>query len=174
MRDRAAIHLQPDLRSGRSSLRIAGDDLGERRFREDDIAESFIGVVEYEGLQELYRALQITEPQLANELKVPLYAIGELVRKDAEERFKPDEPALASQYDAFEKTGRGFRTRVRASGRYGILQLEQSIPRTTGQHPEYGALMVTRGLLPARESHVPETVELLERDVVSLLHNRGF
>jgi hypothetical protein len=125
-------------------------------------------------LQELYRALNITEPELADELKVKLYAIGEIVRKDAQERFVPNEPSLASQYDAFEKTGKGFRTRVRQSGRYGILQLEQSIPQTTHQHPEYGQLMMTRGLLPARESDVPVVVAMLERDVVALLNSRGF
>jgi hypothetical protein len=63
---------------------------------------------------------------------------------------------------------------VRSGGRHGILQLEQSIAATTHEHPEYGELMMTRGLLPARESHLPEVIGLLERDVVGLLNSHGF
>jgi hypothetical protein len=65
----------------------------------------------------------------------------------------------------------GFRTYVRAGARVSV---EQSKRKTTGAHPEYGALQMREGLIPARESKLAEVELLVEGRVGGLLHRNGF
>jgi hypothetical protein len=69
------------------------------------------------------------------------------------------------------RTAEGFRTFVRAGA---IVHLEQSLRKTTGLHPEWGALQMTKGLLPAREEKLDEVADRVELFVGALLHKHGF
>jgi hypothetical protein len=42
------------------------------------------------------------------------------------------------------------------------------------RRPLYGSLEMRKALLPARAAKLDEAAEVLERDVVSLLHRHGF
>lgn len=57
-----------------------------------------------------------------------------------------------------ERTAAGFRTYVRARG----VSVEQSLRKTTGKHPEYGAWQMRHGLVPALEAKA----DVVEREFV--------
>lgn len=102
------------------------------------------------------------------EVRAGLLEVGEVAKRDAETRFTDWSPENAATHAA---TAAGFRVRVRAGGR---VEIEQSLPRTTGMHPEYGALMMTKALLPARDATHAAAVDILEAHVVRPLHEAGF
>lgn len=115
----------------------------------------------YERLGELFVALREIEPALHQAVKEGLREVGEVVRDDAEERF--------AEYDA--SSAAGFRVRVRAAGR---VVVEQTRRRTTGRRPDYGSLMMTKALLPARDAKEAEAAEVLEARVGRTLEAAGF
>lgn len=102
------------------------------------------------------------------QLRAGLLEVGEVAKRDAATRFEEWGPENAGTHAA---TAAGFRVRIRAGGR---VEIEQSLPRTTGQHPEYGALMMTKALLPARDATHDAAVDILEAHVVRPLHDAGF
>lgn len=108
--------------------------------------------VRVEGLRELQRALRAADAELARELNRELRRAADIVAQDARGRF--------AQYDA--RSAAGFRGRVKGGGR---AVAEQRRRRTTGQHPEYGALQMTRALLPALAAKRPQ----VERSVEQML-----
>lgn len=65
--------------------------------------------------------------------------VGEVVRVDAARRF-----AAVSSVSAA-----GYRVRVRQRG----IAVEQSLRKTTGRRPDYGARQMTHALLPALEQN---------------------
>lgn len=65
--------------------------------------------------------------------------VGEIVRVDAARRFSSISPVSAA----------GYRVRVRLRG----VSVEQSIRKTTGRHPEYGAKQMRYALLPAMDAN---------------------
>ena len=65
-----------------------------------------------------------------------LREVGEVVRADAAADF--------SKYSA--RSAAGFKVRVRQRG----VAVEQSLRKTTGRHPEWGGLQMTKALIPAR------------------------
>lgn len=76
-------------------------------------------------------------------------AVGDIVKDDARQRFAPIDARSAA----------GFRTVVRVRG----VTVEQRIPRTTGQHPQFGALQMRVALLPAVENKQREVEHEFER-----------
>lgn len=76
---------------------------------------------------------------------------GEVVRADAERRF--------AAYNA--RSAAGYRVRVRVGG----IFVEQSLRKTTGKHPEYGALQMRRALIPAADENQEATVAAYEREL---------
>ena len=64
---------------------------------------------------------------------------GESVQAGAGERFAPYDP----------KSARGYRIRVRQRG----IAVEQSLRKTTGKHPEFGALQMRRALVPSLKAN---------------------
>lgn len=88
------------------------------------------------GYRELLAACDRAGKDSKREVRATLRAVGEIVRSEAEALFDP--------YNA--RSARGYRVRVRARG----IAVEQSLRRTTGKHPEYGALQMNKALLPAR------------------------
>jgi hypothetical protein len=86
---------------------------------------------------------------------------GRVVEDEAERLFSPIDAGSAA----------GFRTYVRAGGRVSV---EQSKRKTTGNRPQFGALQMREGLLPAQESKLEEVAGILDDEVGGLLHRNGF
>jgi len=93
-------------------------------------------VLKVTGYRELLRACQRADRGTRNEVRRAFRQVGEIVRADAAEDF--------ASYSA--KSAAGFKVRVRQRG----VAVEQSLRKTTGKHPEWGALQMTKALLPAR------------------------
>ncbi len=126
--------------------------------------------VEYTGFSQLYTALRDLEPATHAALREGLLEVGAVTRERAVQDFK--EYGVGEHLlETHAHTAEGFKTRVRATG---IVVVEQSIRKTTGRHPEYGALMMTKALLPARAISMLDAQEVLERKVVEPLHAAGF
>ena len=88
------------------------------------------------GYRELLRACDRSGRESKKQVRKALGAAGEIVRADAAQNF--------SVYST--KTAAGFKVRVRQKG----VAVAQSLRKTTGQHPEYGALQM-RVLLRSRQ-----------------------
>lgn len=114
------------------------------------------GAVRVTGLRQLQKALRDYDKEAAKELRAALRGAGESVRARAQELFAP----------VNAESAQGFKVRVRLRG----VAVEQSKPRTTGQHPEYGALQMKRALLPALGS---ERDALMEKVDAALDHARA-
>jgi hypothetical protein len=86
--------------------------------------------------------------------------VGEIVRVKAEELFQKYSSTSAA----------GYRVRVRQRG----VSVEQSLRKTTGRRPDYGALQMRKALLPARADTREEIEAKFEEalDVVALKFNR--
>jgi len=70
------------------------------------------------------------------------------------------------------RTAEGFRTYVRGQG--STVQVEQSLRKTTGLRPDWGALQMTEALLPARDEKLDEVADRIEDGVGGLLRKHGF
>lgn len=95
------------------------------------------------------------------ELRVELREIGGNVASEATKLF--------SEID--EYTAKGFKARVRPAG---VLVVENTRRKTTGEHPEYGALMMRKALLPARSIKMEETTERFELAMDRTFSHLGF
>lgn len=80
------------------------------------------------------------------------------------QEWHPDDPTHTF-------TAEGFKVRIRVAGE---VDVEQTRRRTTGLHPEYGGLMMTKGLIPARDATHDEATDILERHVFEPLKVAGF
>lgn len=114
------------------------------------------GAVKIEGLRELERALRASDKDAAKGLRKELREAAKVVAMDARGKLAP-----YSGYSAM-----GLRPRVRA----GLVAVaEQSRKRTTGQHPEFGSLIMRRALVPA----LWENRDEVNRRMESMLDNVG-
>jgi hypothetical protein len=102
-----------------------------------------------DGYRQLMVAFQHADKDSRRELRRTLARAGEHIQRDATARF--------SRVNA--RSAAGYRVRVRQRG----IAVEQSIRKTTGLHPEYGALQMRTALLPALMENQNETVRALER-----------
>jgi hypothetical protein len=86
---------------------------------------------------------------------------GQAIEQDAAARIAPKDARSAS----------GYRTSVRQRG----IVVRQSLRKTTGLHPEWGAYQMRHGLIPARGAQMPETTRALEHamDEIANRFNRG-
>lgn len=98
---------------------------------------------------------------LNKEIDDELKKAAGIVRDEAQSRFQSIDARSAA----------GFRPRLKGFGRAFV---EQSRRRTTGQHPEYGALQMRRALLPALSEKQDEVVEQLDRMLGRLGGDYGF
>lgn len=85
---------------------------------------------------------------MRREVRTALRESGELVRAEAETLFEPISILSASRY----------RVRVRQRG----VSVEQSLRKTTGKRPDYGALQMRDALIPARSRKSEETAAEFE------------
>ncbi len=112
------------------------------------------------GYSGLVRASKFLIPTEQKETRAALARAGEIIQADAAQRF--------DKYST--RSAAGFRTRVRVRG----VEVEQSLRKTTGLHPEWGALQMRRGLLPALYDKQDEVEAELEKalDEVTAIFNR--
>ena len=97
------------------------------------------------------RACAHAEPDTKRYVREAFRKVGDSVKLDAVQRFAPIDARSAA----------GYRTRVRQRG----VIVEQSLRKTTGKHPEYGALQMKRALLPAQAQQEPETIRRIEEAI---------
>lgn len=117
------------------------------------------GFVTTHGVQELVRALAQAGAELPKQVRKELRATGNLVRDDARGRF--------SRYDS--RSAAGMRTYVRRRG----VAVEQSIGRTTGRRPDFGALQMREALVPALEANTEEAFRRFDETVDNVTRAAG-
>ena len=100
------------------------------------------------GWKELIKASRELPANSRRELRKAFREAGELVRSDAAARFSPIDARSAA----------GYKVRVRQRG----VAVEQSIRKTTGKRPDYGALQMRHALLPALTANEAETMQRVE------------
>lgn len=105
--------------------------------------------VRVKGLRSLLRATDAAGKDTKKLVRDELRRAAEPVRRDAAVRFARYDPRSASRY--------GVSVR-----RVGTVSVEQRLRRTTGQHPEFGALQMRAALVPALEAKQDEVVGHLE------------
>jgi len=110
--------------------------------------------VRVKGLREFMRATAKAEKGTKKAVQDKLKEAADIVRVEASQRFTPTSA----------KSARGFRTRARMSGAF----VEQSLRKTTGDHPTYGRLQMRRALEPALEAKSHEVEQRLEKAVDDL------
>jgi hypothetical protein len=119
-----------------------------------------VATVRVKGLRELQSAFRNVNRDLSKELRSELRDAGRIVQQEAIGLFSPIDARSAA----------GYKVRVRARG----VAVEQSLPRTTGQHPSYGALQMRTALGPALESKEDAVVRQLEGMLDRLGRSNGF
>ena len=117
-------------------------------------------VIRVKGLTELLTSLKMADAGLAKEIRGELRLLGTEVAVLAREKFTP--------FNAH--SAQGFRPVVRTRG--GVF-VEQTLRKTTGAHPEWGALQMTAALLPALGETRPQIVLGFERMIDDLHANAG-
>ena len=107
------------------------------------------GTVRVKNQREFLRACARADKATRKEVREALKKVGEPVRRDA-----------AAAFSAVDrKSAAGYRVVVRQRG----VAVEQRYGRTTGQHPEFGRMQMTRALLPALAGNEDEIVRGMER-----------
>ena len=99
-------------------------------------------------------------------MKFGLRSGGQIVQEEARKQFIRKVSGRGVQ-----RTAEGFRTYVRVGG---AVSVEQSLRKTTGLRPDWGALQMTEALLPARDEKLDEVAERIEDGIGGLLHKHGF
>jgi hypothetical protein len=100
--------------------------------------------VDPRSYRDTVRGFRDMDKDVAKGLRKQLRESGQLVQRTAAQLFEPVSPHTAG----------GYKVRVRQRG----VAVEQSLRRTTGQHPEFGALQMRTALLPALDRNEPEVV----------------
>jgi len=103
------------------------------------------------GYRDFMRACARADKDTRRYVRSTLRETGELVRSDAVARF--------STIDA--RSAAGYKIRVRQTG----VLVEQSLRKTTGRRPDYGALQMRRALLPALAANQQDTERRLEHAI---------
>ena len=98
----------------------------------------------------MIKAARLAGKEANRETRAALKESGEIVREEWEILMRP----------IYEPSARTLRTRVRQRG----VSVEQTRRKTTGQHPEFGALQMRRGV-SALEDKEGEVVKSAEKAV---------
>lgn len=116
--------------------------------------------VKVKGLNQLVRALNKVDKELAKEIRSEIREVAKVVQDDARSRFMGVDARSAMGLRASARGGRGF--------------VGQRYKRTTGHHPEFGSLQMRKALLPALGSKQDEVVRRLEEMIDRLGNRAGF
>lgn len=133
--------------------------------------------VEYEGLRELVQALRATSLELYGAVVDGLRRGGEVVRKDASNRFREYGAGLGRP-DGFIRAADGFKTQVRPNtSTMALVSVGQTLRRTPDlprRRSNFGALQMRHALVPARDQDMAQVAAVVETEVAGLLHKHGF
>lgn len=117
------------------------------------------------NLRGLIHAADMAGPETKKAVRGTFREVGDLVKVDAAARFVSTDTRKTStpfaRQASLHHTASGFRTVVRSRG----VAVEQSIRRTTGRHPEFGALQMRRALLPALDEEQGAVERAFERAI---------
>jgi D-aminopeptidase len=116
--------------------------------------------VKVTGLRELRTALKAMDRDLGREVDQELKGIATAVADEARSRFSAIDPRSAS----------GFKARLRGFGRVAVEQTR----RSTHTRPDYGAMQMTRALIPAVWAKADDTERALENMITTLAFKHGF
>jgi len=111
--------------------------------------------------RDVVRGLKDCEKQERAAVRKVLRQAGDAVKQDAAGRIAPKDG----------KTAAGYRVYVRQRG----VAVEQSLRKTTGAHPGWGAYQMRRALVPAALDKQDETERAIEHalDVISETFNHS-
>jgi hypothetical protein len=107
----------------------------------------------------MMRAFQQADKDSRKELRAALRDVGHIVRRDAASLLVREDPKHA-------RSAAGYKVYVRQRG----VSVEQSLRRTTGNHPEFGKFQARHALFPAAEENRDE----VEREFVHALEKVEF
>lgn len=102
-----------------------------------------------EGFANLIKGFRAYDRGFKTRARQVLRQVGEGTRADAANTMAPFS----------QKTAAGYKVAVRQRG----IEVRQSVRKTTGRHPEYGAFQMRNALLPARARNAPEAEREMER-----------
>jgi len=114
--------------------------------------------IELRDLDKIIRSLHELAPQVEREVKDEMRLVGGAVRDEA-----------ASLFEKYSDRA-DFRVYVRAAG---LVQVEEAKRKTTGKHPEFGALQMTKALLPARDAKLEKAASGLELRIGRVMSRHG-
>ena len=117
--------------------------------------------VRVEGLRDFLRDTAKAEKETKKKVRDRLKEAGDVVREEASRLFAP----------VSAKTADGYRVRARVSG----VHVEQSLRKTTGLRPDYGALQMRRALVPvliAKEDDVQREMEKAADDLADIMEGK--
>ena len=119
------------------------------------------GTLAVRGHREVIKGLVDADRQTKTAVRAVLRHTGDAVKTEASSLF--------GKYDA--KSAAGYKTVVRQRG----INVEQSLRKTTGKRPDFGALQMRKALAPAAEDKQPETERAIEHalDEIANRFNRG-
>lgn len=100
------------------------------------------------GYREFMRAAAKAPKDARKEVRAAFREVGQIVREDAAQRLQELSPKSASR----------LRTRVRQAG----VAVEQSLRKTTGKRPDWGATQMRRALVPALEDKQDEVEHAMD------------
>lgn len=109
------------------------------------------------GYRELIRSLTTADKETRKVVRVTIRHAGESVQQEARSR-------LIARRPNDTRTATGYKIRVRQRG----LFVEQSLRKTTGLHPEWGAYQMRHALVPALITEAPETKAAVEHAMVEV------
>src|SRR5436305_13177204 len=113
------------------------------------------------GYRDLLRALRTADKESRLALRAELRHVGEATQAGAARRVGAKDP----------KSAAGYKVRVRQRG----VAVEQSLRKTTGVHPEWGAWQMRHALLPSLAADAGEADRRLAAalDLVAARFDRG-
>jgi hypothetical protein len=106
------------------------------------------GTLAVSGYRDLLRALKTADKETRLALRATLRHAGEATQASAVAKLSAVDSRSAS----------GFKVRVRQRG----VAVEQSLRRTTGKRPQFGALQMRRALVPALDANEERTIREME------------
>lgn len=117
--------------------------------------------VRVDGLREFISAADAAGKETKKAVRKALREVGGIVKNDARARFASTDARTAGR----------FGVSVRKTG---MVSVEQRLRKTTGKHPDFGALQMRRALVPALEAKRGEVEKGLEEAVDRLINQYGF
>ena len=113
-----------------------------------------------ESVREVLAGLTAMDKDVAKGIREELRSAGQIVQREATSLFAP----------VSDRSAAGYKVRVRQRG----VAVEQSLRRTTGEHPDFGTLQLQTALLPSLERHEHDVVNKLTAMLDEVARKNGF